>query len=797
MDVADSLGVSEELDAPDVHHGSLFRGVRAALGRVPTVLLLEDVHWADEATLDLVRFLARRLDGLPLMVVATFRDDEVMTGHPLAGVLGDLATAASVARMQLPLLTAAAVAELASSVDDRIDVDELHRSTDGNPFFVTEVLASGTQVLPRSVRDAVLARAGRLSPAGRRVLDAAAVVGAPGEIGVLIEVSGQDPTALDECVAGGVLLDRGTALAFRHDLARQSILDGLTPGSRLGWHRRVLDVLTASGSQDHRRLAYHAVACGDAAAVVRSAPQAAALAARLGSHREAAQQLRTALEHSAGVGAALRADLLDRFSYECYLTSELSDAVDSRLAAIALHESDGNQRRVGVGQRWLSRYFWYLGRHEEAQRCAAAAVAALEPLGSSGDLAMAYSNVSQLRMLGGDTAEALLWGERALAQALAIGDREVEAHAQNNLGAALQIRGDVVGGRVRLDRSLAIALADGLEEHAVRAWINIGTIEASQRRLVDAEGSLRRGISYCAERDLVSAALYLQGRLSQVLLERGRTDDATRLAGEVVRHPRGSAVSRVAALLTKTTIAVRAGDPEWESALSELRTLAEATAEAQRLLPVALVTAEAAWTAGRTREIIALTDEVWHAYQGWEPWILAELAWWRGLAGSTEELAFGQPEPFALMRAGRAREASNAWTTIGRPFWAALALAAGDPAATSDAVAGLLRSAAPASAQAVRRDLAARGLPVPRGPRPTARTNSAGLTGREIEILELLVEGLSDAEIAKRLTLSERTVGHHVSAVLRKLGVPSRSRAAAAATAVLMSPSAGPQPQLG
>ena len=165
------------------------------------------------------------------------------------------------------------------------------------------------------------------------------------------------------------------------------------------------------------------------------------------------------------------------------------------------------------------------------------------------------------------------------------------------------------------------------------------------------------------------------------------------------------------------------------------------------------------------------------------------MAWWRALGGVADKVPFELPEPFALMRDGRVLEASKAWSRIGRPFWAALALTAGDPADTSEAVASLLRIGAPASAQAVRRDLAQRGLPVPRGPRGTALANPAGLTARELDVLRMLVEGLSDAEIAARLTLSERTVGHHVSAVLRKLGVPSRSRAAAAAAPILRAPS--------
>jgi DNA-binding CsgD family transcriptional regulator len=218
--------------------------------------------------------------------------------------------------------------------------------------------------------------------------------------------------------------------------------------------------------------------------------------------------------------------------------------------------------------------------------------------------------------------------------------------------------------------------------------------------------------------------------------------------------------------------------------LAELTVLARTIAEPQRLLPVALLQAEAASTAGRPADIVALTEEVWTVCAGgWDRGFW--LSGWRTLGGAADDIPFELPEPFALMRDGRAQDASEAWAAIGRPFSAALALTAGDPAQTAEAVAALLRLGAPATAQAVRRDLARRGLPVPRGPRGATRANPAGLTARQLDVLRYLVQGLSDAEIAALLTLSERTVGHHVSAVLRKLGVPTRSLAAAAAAQIL------------
>ena len=257
-----------------------------------------------------------------------------------------------------------------------------------------------------------------------------------------------------------------------------------------------------------------------------------------------------------------RADLLERLSYECYLTSEPAEALEARREAVALHESAGDTRRLGVGQRWLSRLSWFLGLNADAESYAVAAVATLEPLGCSADLAMAYSNVSHLRMMAGTPEEALAWGRRAYDAAREAGDREVEAHALNNMGTALLRRGDWVEGRARVDQSLDIALADGLEEHAARAWISIGALQAAKRMLADAEQTFRTGVAYCTARDLDTSSLYMQGWLAGVLLEQGRTDAAVGMAEGVLEHPHLSVVSRIPALLATGLAAVRRGDPE-------------------------------------------------------------------------------------------------------------------------------------------------------------------------------------------------------------------------------------------
>jgi tetratricopeptide (TPR) repeat protein len=214
--------------------------------------------------------------------------------------------------------------------------------------------------------------------------------------------------------------------------------------------------LTAWESGDDRRLAHHAAGCGDRAAVLRHAPLAAARAARLGAHREAADQFKLALRYH-DLPDRRRATLLEQLSYELYLTDQLENSRDSRLQALEIHELQKDVLSIGMSQRWLSRLSWFLAQNADSERYAAAAVATLESLEPGRELAMAYSNLAQLRMIADDATEAVRWGTKAIELARRLGDRDAEAHALNNVGTALSNSGDVTGGRVRLTQSLDLA----------------------------------------------------------------------------------------------------------------------------------------------------------------------------------------------------------------------------------------------------------------------------------------------------------------------------------------------------
>ncbi len=750
--------------------------------RRPALLVIEDLHWADEATLDVVRLLGRRLEALPLLVLLSYRDERLDRAHALRIVLGDLSAPGTV-RLAVGPLSADAVAALAD--DDTVDAGALARRTGGNPFFVTEVLAAGGAEMPATVRDAVLGRAARLGPQARRVLDAVSIFPPRAELRLLEACVPGYPDGLDECLASGMLHPEGAAVAFRHEIARVALDGELPPHDRMALHRAALRSLARALPPDPARLAYHAEGAGDREAVLRWAPEAAGRAAGLGAHREAAKQYARALRAADGLEPKRRADLHERRSYECYLTDQMPEALEARLRALAEHRRSGDRLREGDAHRWVSRLRWFMGENEAAKREAQEALDVLEGLPPGPELAMAYSNMSQLRMLARDSDDAIAWGERAIALAERLGEDEILVHALNNVGSAQYQHGDP-DGQATLERSLDLALRAGLEEHAARAYTNLAAQAVENRDYAVGDDYLQRGIDYCREHDVDSWRLYMTGWLARSHLDQGRWDEAADAATLVLRYPNPAAPSRIKPLTVIGRLRARRGDPEAWGRLDEALRLAEGMAELQRLAPVAVARAEARWLAGELDLVAGETEETLAvALRSCDPWAAGELAVWRRRAGLREELGgAGLAEPWALELAGDGEAAAQRWTELGCPYESALALTVADgeePLRRS--LAELERLGATRTAARVARMLRSRhgvrGLAV--GPRAATRANPGGLTGRELDVLELVSEGLRNREIADRLYLSEKTVHHHVSAILRKLEVPTRGQAAAEA----------------
>ncbi|HEY2602093.1 MAG TPA: AAA family ATPase [Thermoleophilaceae bacterium] len=749
--------------------------------RSPSVVVLEDLHWADEATLDVLRLLARRLATAPALVLATCRD-ELDSRHPLRIVLGELPQG-SVKRVSLQPLSLSAVATLAEP--HGVDPEELHDRTAGNPLYVTEALAAGGAALPDSVRDAVLARAARLDTGARALLDAAAIVPPRAELWLLEALADDGLAHLDQCIASGMLRAERGAVAFRHEVVRVAIEEALAPDRRLALHRRALPALATAlhGQADPARMAHHAEAAGDAAAVLRYAPVAGERAARLGAHREAAAQYARALRCAAALPGEERAELLERRAYECYLTDAIDDAASARHEALAIYRERGDRLRAGDTHRWLSRLAWFNGDNAVAEAEAAKAVELLEGLPPGPELAMAYSNMSQLRMLASDPPATLEWGRRAIELAEELGQTEILVHALNNVGTAERNGGALDEGLEKLERSLRLALDAGLDEHVARAYTNLSCTSLEAHEYALADGYLDAGIDYCRERDLDSWRMYMIGWTARSQLEQGRWEQAGSAATAVLSNPNVATTSRITPLIVLGQLRARRGDPDVWAPLDEARELARATMEAQRVLPSAAARAEARWLAGEVDQVAGETGEALEVAAASEhSWGADEIRAWRRRAGIDDHAA---PEsgPFRLEAAGEPEQAAEAWRALGRPYEAALALLeSDDEEALRTSLAEFQRlGARPAAARAARalRERGARD--VRRGPRASTRDNPAGLTGRELEVLELLADGMRNAQIAERLVLSRKTVDHHVSAILRKLGTATRTEAAAEA----------------
>jgi DNA-binding CsgD family transcriptional regulator len=752
----------------------------------PTILVLEDLHWADEATLAAVRLLARRLEDLPALVVVTYRDDAIDRTHPARVLVGELSGRTAVARIAVQPLSLDAVAELAEGQD--VDVDLLHQRTGGNPFFVTEALASGGTGVPETVRDAVLARAARLDEPARKLLDAVAVVPPAAELWLLEALAPDELGALESCLASGMLRVDEQAVAFRHEIARAAIEGALPLDHAVALHRCALDTLaTAPGRRpDHARLAHHAEMAGDVDAVLEHAPAAAEWAARVGAHREAAAQFKRALRFAGGLAPERRAELLDRHSYECYLTDRLPEAVDSRRRALDEYRVAGDKLREGDSRRWLSRLSWFTGDGEAAESEGAAAIELLEELPPGPELAMAYSNMAQLRMLAADGAGTSEWGKRAIELAEALDETETLVHALNNVGTSELVEG-LDGGAAKLERSLELALAEGLEEHVARAYTNLASTGIQLRDYSRADPSLKAGISYCRERDLDAWAHYMVGWQARSALEQGRWDEALEAAVAVLRTSAAAPPTRITALVVAGQLRARRGDPEVWELLDEALELARHTGEAQRLSPVAAARAEARWLAGEddqivseTEEALALAADVAHG------WMSGELYVWRHRAGARDEPNHELEEPFSLELRGDCEGAAAAWLEIGCPYESALALTgARNETALRRSLTELQQLGARTAAQRVTRLLRERGVrDVRQGPRRSTRENPAGLTARQLDVLELVAEGLRNSEIAAQLFLSEKTVDHHVSAILQKLDARTRGEAVSKAVSL-------------
>ena len=443
--------------------------------------------------------------------------------------------------------------------------------------------------------------------------------------------------------------------------------------------------------------------------------------------------------------------------------------------AIAIYRELGDLTAVGRCLRVLSRCHWFSGDGEAAQRTAHEAVAILEPLGESAELAGAYSGLSQLAMLAEDSAQALGFGEIAFELATRVGDEHIRAHALVNIGAA-KAQLDPSELSTLLDAHAA-ADASGERHEATRALINIGYTLMTWVRPAESRAYVERALAYAREHEEHTLVSYAATILAWLRLRAGEWEEAERATrGE---NERGESVPQLLANTVLTELAVRRGDPDAAERLAELSAQAARAGELQRMGPVVELTIERALTVGAPMPdawLVELLGGI-RSRQGLTGWGAAStrVAAWAAVAGIETELEVPPSPALSAMIRRDWLGAADAYGEAGWEYDRALMLSLlEDEDALVQAIDIARRLGAEPLTARVTRRLRELGLGVPRGPRPATRANPAGLTARQLEVLALLADGLSNAEIAERLFVSPRTAEHHVAAVLAKLGATTR-----------------------
>lgn len=767
--------------AADAGRQTIFSALLDELKGRPVVIVFEDVHWADEATLDLLRFLGRRIMWTSALLVLTYRDDELDSRHPLRQVLGDLVASPATRGLALQALSEQAVRTLVGPRP--MDAAALHRQTGGNPFFVTELLASsGGQ--SATIRDAVLARAARLSPPGLAVLQSAAVIGPRIEPRVLAAVAGADARATEECLAIGMLVAHTEVLTFRHEIARQTVLASIPSPRRMALHRMTLDALkqVPGACDDLSCLAHHAEAANDREAVLAYAPAAAQQAVAASAHREAAALYALALRFAADLPADQHARLLELYAQQCNRTDQRESGIRMLREALECWRIAGNPMREGAVLASLAAMLTGLGHDAEADQCARAAIAILSAFPHSLELAQAYRTQAVLDMIAHRFDAAITWAEQGLVIAEQLSDSGEQYLLRNILGSSWMFL-DYARGCRHLEEGLAAAHADGEDYAAVYAYVQLGSTSSELHHFRQAEQYLNAGLAGATQHDLDRFRYYMLAWQAWTCLHLGAWGDAAEAAGVVLHDAPTSTTSGLMALIALGRLYGRQGDPRATELLDEALMLAKQMHNIDRLGPLYTTRAEAAWLRGDREQTVNEARAAYDlAVSAHHEWYAGELAFWRWRAGDAVQVPEWVAPAFARQIAGDWRGAADEWARLDCPYEQARALAEGDDTAQLTALGIFDQLGARPAADALRRGMRAGGVRrIPRGPRPSTRRNPFGLTTRQLDILALISDGLSNAQIAARLYLSPKTVDHHVSALLARLDVHSREEAAALA----------------
>lgn len=742
----------------------------------PTILIIEDLHWADEATLDFVRFVSRRLIPMRIMLLINSRDVDDTAQQKLRAAINGV-PAESLTRIELQPLSLAAVEKMSGQAG--IDAAKVFQQSAGNAFYVTELLRNRDINMPSSVQDAVLSRVDGLNSDAQNVLSIVSIFPRRAELDLVMAlVEGDGFKEIEACIAEGLLIDSGDYLGFRHEIARLAVEDGLSTFRKRALNAAVYKLLAAGPKTPKARLMHHARVGRLSDAVHNLAPDAAREAEVAEAFRQSAEYYEIALEFRDELPKQEQAELLEKAARVLGIIAQQPNAISSLEQALVLRKSLGQKLASADNLRKLARLHWEIGLKPKAQELANEAIKIAEG-SDSYELAWSYAVRGQIAMtefefeLGADVSK------KAIELAERHGFKDVESFALTTLGLCYWF--DVERSLSTLRRGLDLSLKHNLPENVGRAYGNIGVYLAEHYVYSDAAEVYDEGIQYCNQQDLRAGSEFISAWRFELRERMGAWDEAytgaEKLLSEGLQH--SSAI--FFANISMARIAMRRGYSSEDALFEQLENAVAKGEDARHVGIYAILLAEKAYLGLAPPEPALKLMAQMLALPVFQA-IGQQFFLWQRRLGKSPEFQGDQifDEVFRKGLAGDWQGEAAAWAEIGSPYDQALALLEGDVEAKSWALEILDGLGATVVSEFARQKMRDDGITIKKsGPRASTKANPAGLTKRQLDVLRLLNEGLSNAEIGERLFVSGKTVDHHVSAILGKLEVSSRGEAAA------------------
>ncbi len=766
------------------------------------ILVFEDVHWADHASLDLLKFLGRRIAYLNVLLILSFRSDEVTKEHPLGEVLASLPVG-NTTRIELKQLSLDGVRSLLKDSKTGINEHELHRITSGNPFFVTELLASKQDSLglvPASIRAAVSTRINRLNKNEQGFLETLSMIPRAANIRLLEKLFAEKAeTYVMACVGRGLLTMAGSdAFRFRHELARIGTLERVSAFEKKRLHAKILEALLQLGEPlPLAHIVHHAAGALDAQRILEFAPMAAKAASESGSHQEAASHLSTALRFIDSAEPAQAAQLYESWAYETGLTSGIDDdVVDAHRHAISLWRVLDNKIKVGENMRFLSRLLRRQGKAAEALRYLDESINVLEAADASSERAMAYSLRSQFFMVNDQMPAAIEWGEKALKLETEFTDIGVRVHALNNIGCARGFRGDQQGIE-DLHESLHLSLQNNLHVDAARAYANLAESYLKYKNFKPAEETLRDGINYCTKHDLDAWIYYLVAHDANIKLQQGKYNEVKKMTEGVLKLDHLTLLMKLPSLLVLSRLYARTKHILTRKYLDKALEDARATDEVQHVIPARIALIEYAWLKKRYENVLEQLTELYELDENvYDHWMLGEILVWDkrlksmgvGLNAQGRDLndhysSRDLPPAYQLELDGQLATSADAWEAAELPYDAAMVLATCMDPMQYQLLERALKLAESLGAIALLENIIdkAKALKVwdkikhnRQAAQAPLQLHPLGFDQQELEVFKLMMTGVSDQEILLRLKCSARKLEHTIASVLKKMKVSNR-----------------------